>query len=164
MVANATQVELMVTTSPYNSKFVSYVMFDDGTNGDVFAGDGIYSANLPYYSSGDAVKYYIRAQNNNAMRLSPERAEYEFYIYDPNASITEVEEVSYKVYPNPSKDIIHITSSSGLSLNCIIYDLSGQKLLEKSSSSSSTSIDLASFKQGMYIMKINNQIKKIIKE
>ena len=98
------------------------------------------------------------------MRLSPERAEYEFYIYDPNAAISEIEEESFKVYPNPSKDVIHITSSSVLSLNCVIYDLSGQKLLEQESFSSSASIDLSSFKAGMYILKINNQIKKIIKE
>lgn len=161
---NTNEVELMVTTSPHNSKFVPFLMYDDGTNGDLVAGDGIYSAFLPYYSSGDAVKYYIRAQNNNAMRLSPERAEYEFYIYDPNAAISEIEEESFKVYPNPSKDVIHITSSSVLSLNCVIYDLSGQKLLEQESFSSSASIDLSSFKAGMYLLKINDHIEKIIKE
>ena len=161
---NTNEVELMVTTSPHNSKFVPFLMYDDGSNGDAIAGDGVFSAALPYYSTGQAVKYYIRAQNNNAMRLSPERAEYEFYIYDPNAAISEIEEESFKVYPNPSKDVIHITSSSVLSLNCVIYDLSGQKLLEQESFSSSASIDLSSFKAGMYILKINNQIKKIIKE
>ena len=161
---NTNEVELMVTTSPHNSKFVPFLMYDDGTNGDLVAGDGIYSAFLPYYSSGDAVKYYIRAQNNNAMRLSPERAEYEFYIYDPNAAISEEELSSYSVYPNPSKDVIHITSSSVLSLNCVIYDLSGQKLLEEESSSSTTSINLSAFKPGMYLLKINDHIEKIIKE
>ena len=98
------------------------------------------------------------------MRLSPERAEYEFYIYDPNAAISEIEEESFKVYPNPSKDVIHITSSSVLSLNCVIYDLSGQKLLEEESSSSTTSINLSAFKPGMYLLKINDHIEKIIKE
>ena len=161
---NANQVELMVTTSPQNSKFVPFSMYDDGTNGDLVVGDGVYSANLPYYNSGDAVKYYIRAQNNNAMRLSPERAEYEFYIYDPNASIMEEESISYNVYPNPSKDNINITSSSSLPLNCVIYNLSGQKLMEKQSAGSSTSLDLSAFDSGMYILKINDQIKKIVKE
>ena len=162
--ANANQVELMVTTSPQNSKFVPFPMYDDGTNGDLVVGDGVYSANLPYYNSGDAVKYYIRAQNNNAMRLSPERAEYEFYIYDPNASIMEEESISYNVYPNPSKDNINITSSSSLPLNCVIYNLSGQKLLAKESSSSSTTIDVSDFKAGIYLLKVNNQIKKIVVE
>jgi len=161
---NTNEVELMVTTSPHNSRFVPFPMYDDGTNGDDIAGDGIFSAALPYYSTGQAVKYYIRAQNNNSMRLSPERAEYEFYIYDPNASVMDAESISYKVYPNPSKDIINITSSSNLSLNCVVYNLSGQKLVEKQTVSSYATIDVSAFKPGIYMLKINNQIKKIIKE
>ena len=161
---NTNEVELMVTTSPHNSRFVPFPMYDDGTNGDDIAGDGIFSAALPYYSTGQAVKYYIRAQNNNSMRLSPERAEYEFYIYDPNASVMDAESISYNVYPNPSKDIINITSTSSLSLYCVVYNLSGQKLMEKQSAGSSTSLDLSAFDSGMYILKINDQIKKIVKE
>ena len=161
---NTNEVELMVTTSPHNSKFVPFIMYDDGSNGDAIAGDGVFSAALPYYSTGQAVKYYIRAQNSNAMRLSPERAEYEFYIYDPNAAISEEELSSYNVYPNPSKGIIHITSPSSTALTCMLYSLSGQRILEKHSSSNSTIINISELKAGMYILKINNQITKIIKE
>ena len=71
----------MATTSEYNSKFQSFVMLDDGTNGDVMANDGIYSSALPFQSSGLNIKFYIRAQNNDALALLPERAEYEFYTY-----------------------------------------------------------------------------------
>jgi hypothetical protein len=161
---NTNQVDLMVTTSPHNSMFVPFQMYDDGSNGDAIANDGIYTAALPYYASGQAVKYYIRAQNNNAMRLSPERAEYEFYIYDPNASVVEEELISFHVYPNPSKDILHITSPSVTQMTCVLYSLSGQRILEKDASTNSTSIDISELKAGMYILKINNQIKKIVKE
>ena len=78
---NASSLELMATTSEFNSKFQSFVMLDDGTNGDVMANDGIYSVVLPFQSGGLDVKFYIRAQNNDAMALLPERAEYEFYTY-----------------------------------------------------------------------------------
>ena len=37
-------VELLATTSEYNSKFKSFSMYDDGTNGDLLANDGVYSA------------------------------------------------------------------------------------------------------------------------
>ena len=161
---NTNQVDLMVTTSPHNSMFVPFQMYDDGSNGDAIANDGIYTAALPYYASGQAVKYYIRAQNNNAMRLSPERAEYEFYIYDPNASVVEEELVSYQVYPNPSKDIIYVASPSVIQMTCVLYSLSGQRILEKDASSNFTSIYISDLKAGMYILKINNQITKIIKE
>ncbi|MBT3570959.1 MAG: hypothetical protein HN498_01195, partial [Flavobacteriales bacterium] len=78
---SASTLELMATTSEYNSKFQSFVMLDDGTNGDLMANDGIYSTVLPFQSSGLNIKFYIRAQNNDAMALLPERAEYEFYTY-----------------------------------------------------------------------------------
>ena len=77
---NAINVELMATTSEYNSRFESFVMHDDGTNGDVLANDGVYTVLLPF-SSGLEMKFYIRAQNNEAVSLLPERAEYEFYEY-----------------------------------------------------------------------------------
>ena len=84
-VFNANSVEFMYTTSNFNSKFQSVLMNDDGINGDLLAGDGIYSVNFP---SGIDFKFYIRAQNSDAMILSPERAEYEFYEYSIVSGIT----------------------------------------------------------------------------
>jgi hypothetical protein len=80
-VVNANTVELMATESKYNSKFQSFAMLDDGLNGDALAGDNIFTATLPFQSSGNDVKFYIRAENNDALALNPERAEYEFYIH-----------------------------------------------------------------------------------
>ena len=80
-VINGNTVELMATKSKYNSKFQAFTMLDDGLNGDVLAGDNIFTATLPFQGSGNDVKFYIRAENNDAMKLNPERAEYEFYIH-----------------------------------------------------------------------------------
>ena len=80
---NANKVELLATTSDYNSKFTPFNMFDDGSNLDVFGGDNIYTCQLPFYNLGEVVKFYVRAQNDNAMQLDPQRAEYEFYMYAP---------------------------------------------------------------------------------
>ncbi len=88
-VFNANSVELMATTSQYNSKFQSFVMIDDGTGGDLLANDGIYSAALPFQGNGMEVKFYIRGENDDAIRLNPRRAEYEFYVYSPVSTITD---------------------------------------------------------------------------
>jgi hypothetical protein len=88
-VFNANTVELLATTSEYNSKFLSFIMLDDGIGGDVVANDGVYSAALPFQSSGLEVKFYIRSENNDAIKLNPQRAEYEFYTYSPTTSILE---------------------------------------------------------------------------
>ena len=89
-VSNANVVELMATTSEYNSKFQSFVMLDDGTNGDVVANDGIYSITLPFQSSGLEVKFYIRSENSDAIKLNPRRAEYEFYVYSPVSDVASI--------------------------------------------------------------------------
>ncbi len=80
-VISSNTVELMATESKYNSKFQSFAMLDDGLNGDIIAGDGIFTVALPFQGSGNDVKFYIRAENNDALALNPERAEYEFYIH-----------------------------------------------------------------------------------
>ena len=65
-------------------------MLDNGTNGDVLANDGIYSAFLPFQSSGLEVKFYIRSENSDAIKLNPQRAEYEFYIYSPISNVLDI--------------------------------------------------------------------------
>jgi len=80
-VISSNTVELMATESKYNSKFQSFAMLDDGLNGDIIAGDGIFTVALPFQGSDNDVKFYIRAENNDALALNPERAEYEFYIH-----------------------------------------------------------------------------------
>jgi hypothetical protein len=105
-VFNANSVELMATTSEYNSKFQSFIMLDDGTNGDINANDGIYSATLPFQSSGLEIKFYIRSENNDAIKLNPRRAEYEFYVYSPISGITNVT-------PNINRQLIGVKDALG---------------------------------------------------
>ena len=103
---NASMLELMATTSEYNSKFKSFEMLDDGTNGDLIANDGIYSSVLPFQSSGTDIKFYIKAQNNDAMALLPERAEYEFYTYSIVSGLSDLPS-------NSDKKLVRITDLLG---------------------------------------------------
>ena len=87
-VFNSSSVDLMITSSQYNSKFQSFAMNDDGINGDLTPNDGIYSIQLPFGGNNN-VKFYIRAENNDALVLSPERAEYEFYEYSTISGLSD---------------------------------------------------------------------------
>jgi len=80
-ITNVNEVELMITTQPDHFNFTSYEMNDNGFNGDLVAGDDVYSCIVPFSESGTYVQYYIRANNEDAISLSPEKAEYEFYYY-----------------------------------------------------------------------------------
>ena len=105
-ISNTSNAKFMVTTSQYNSKFQAFSMFDDGTNGDVSANDGIYSLTIPNQFTGMEIKFYIKAENNEAIKLNPERAEYEFYIYSP---ITEIASINL----DKTKKLIGITDMLG---------------------------------------------------
>jgi hypothetical protein len=104
-VNNESYVELMATVSEYNSKFKSFNMYDDGTNGDTQANDGVYSCYVPFNSS-PLIKFYIKARNSQAMMLSPERAEYEFYEYYSISNVLDKPQLF-------NKEIVFITDMLG---------------------------------------------------
>ncbi len=58
-------------------KFNRVQMFDDGAHGDGAAGDHVYGAAITL--NGVNFHYYIYAENTNAGKFSPQRAEHEFY-------------------------------------------------------------------------------------
>ena len=105
----------MATVSDYNSKFTPFNMFDDGSNGDMF-GDNMYTCQLPFYDLGEVVKFYVRAQNDNAMQLDPQRAEYEFYMYAPAS-------VEIKSFSNSTKHkLIKVVDVLGREIKENIYN------------------------------------------
>jgi hypothetical protein len=57
--------------------FQKVEMFDDGAHNDGGSGDGVYGADITIGAS--EVEYYIYAENSQAGKFSPERAEFEFY-------------------------------------------------------------------------------------
>ena len=102
-VTGATTVELMTTVNTFNSQFTSVPMLDDGQHEDGGANDGVYGAIVPFQENGSHVKYYIRASNNDALILSPRKAEHEFYDYIvgslPGTSIV-INEINYNSADN----------------------------------------------------------------
>lgn len=58
-------------------KFNRVLMYDDGLHNDGAASDNIYGTTFTLTAA--QVQYYVYAENNNAGKFSPERAEYEFY-------------------------------------------------------------------------------------
>ena len=72
----------------YEITFNSTPMYDDGNHNDGAAGDGVYGAAVDIAASG--LDYYIFADNNNAAKFSPVRAEYEFYDLELSGSISEL--------------------------------------------------------------------------
>jgi hypothetical protein len=75
-VQNATEVFLGFRTY-HSGRFHRISMFDDGQHNDGSAGDNIYGA--AFTVDGTQPEFYVYAENLNAGKFSPARAEHEFY-------------------------------------------------------------------------------------
>ena len=162
IVSNVDSVQIKATISPYNSMFETFAMNDEGVNGDEFASDGVYSAPLPFISSQSTVKFYIQADNANAMMLSPERAEYEFYYYlnAPDSNVNLPETIS--IYPNPTNGSFTVNSNK-YPLSYSLYTSIGQLVEQGVIDELHNTIDLTHHASKLYFLHIDNDIHKIVK-
>ena len=64
----------------------------------------------------------------------------------------------YKVYPNPTYDVLNIDNLSQQNSQVQIFDLIGNMLLSKEIASTKGDLDLSSLKPGMYIITINGSL------
>ena len=127
-VNNATIVKLAYRFSQ-TSKFEKVDMYDDGNHNDGAAGDGVYGT--PILVGSTNVQYYIYSENNNAVKFSPERAEYEFYTITVNTTVNS-DIVMNEIYTRGTTadpDWIEIFNSSTSAIDIggyKIYDSGGQ--------------------------------------
>jgi hypothetical protein len=157
-VTNATQVDLMLSKSIHKSKFQAITMYDDGTNGDMTAADEIFTALVPYRNIADEISYYIRAQNAEAMSLSPARAEYEFYTYtvSPTVATSKLKDImKVKIFPNPAQSTALIEFKNGMIHQISVVDAAGKTVkIVDAINNASFRLDCASFAAAVYLLKI----------
>ena len=83
-------------------------------------------------------------------------------IYEQAASANEINRPSYKVYPNPTNDLINITiSDSDKNFQIELMDLSGQLIL---SESNKNELNLNHLSNGVYLLKISLEDQVIATE
>jgi spore coat protein CotH len=164
-VSNETSVDLMATISAYSSKFQTFTMYDDGTNGDATAGDGQYTAPLPFANSGENVKFYIRGQNAQAMMLSPQRAEYEFYLYGTLTGVLDspVEDAVLSIYPNPTNSMVTVETDFSKATAYEVFSIVGERLMTGMITSNRQQIDLSQLPANVYFFRVGDHSHKIVK-
>ncbi|MDH4474640.1 MAG: T9SS type A sorting domain-containing protein [Fluviicola sp.] len=82
-------------------------------------------------------------------------------------SLSEQEiELSVAIFPNPAKDMLHITSPSNASVTVLITDMSGRELFSSSAELSATpfSVAITDFQQGSYYVIIQRDGSAITKK
>jgi hypothetical protein len=80
--------------------------------------------------------------------------------------VVSVEEISsfYSVYPNPTNGIITIAQREGAAIQLIdVVDITGKRVATFNPNTSTTTVDLGAFAQGLYTLNIrsNNEVKSV---
>ena len=57
------------------------------------------------------------------------------------------------VYPNPTKNLLHIVSKTGENHTVFIYDLTGREVMKIEAETKETIIDISNLKEGIYLIK-----------
>ncbi|MFT5620221.1 MAG: hypothetical protein ACI825_001804 [Planctomycetota bacterium] len=83
-------------------RFTKISMLDDGLNGDVSAGDDIFTATIPVEATD--IQFYVYAENNNAGIFSPIRAEHEFHTVSTSSDIVLNEIQARNKLTQPDQD------------------------------------------------------------
>ena len=88
------------------------------------------------------------------------------YEYDSVSSIinTTKNDNSFKVFPNPVLNTLHININTNNSEKLVIYDITGNIAKQSTINSDKFNIDVTSLNSGIYFVKINNKTSKFIKE
>jgi hypothetical protein len=73
------------TRDDITKAFERSLMYDDGAHNDGAANDGVYGADVEVTSG--QIQYYVYAENNQAGKFSPARAEHEYYTLNATWSI-----------------------------------------------------------------------------
>ena len=93
----------------------------------------------------------------------------DFWQYNPTINTSEIEEqnpISWKVYPNPTADFLHIQMNQDLDPNTVgeLLDLTGKLVLRVPLTSGVNQIDVQSLMPGTYIFCVQNQGMKTTKQ
>lgn len=158
---DANQVDLMVTNNEHYASFFGAVeMFDDGLHNDGASNDGVYGALIPFQIEGDHVQYYVRAQNDDAMVLNPQKAEYEFFDYTilpaDLTSSNSIKQSLFSVYPNPVNDYFSIVGHTEEIQSLQLVDVTG-KMVYFSQQLKSNRVNVENLSNGVYTLKITTQ-------
>lgn len=98
---------------------------------------------------------------------SGETRDYTITVIESPLSVNDFDLLEVKAYPNPVKDILNISSEQEIS-GIEIFNLLGQRIVDKKINTNTTSIDLSVFPQGNYILKIksgnNQKTLKVVKQ
>ena len=121
---------------------------------------GIVYGNPRIYINSDLFLLNCFSHNEQLIYHQPIFPDYPCYIND--VGISSIEEKQLKLYPNPVVDYLYIEHLQTQNTIIILYNSFGQCVLQEQLATSNTTLNIQSFKQGMYYYTLINNKGKVI--
>ncbi len=144
-------------------------------------GDGIYTLSVPGFTPWTMLEYKYRINGNWDTSEFPDGGQNRMHsttlynmlddVYNDGMSTVGVDirtlAANIKVYPNPSNGVVslEVTTAQATDLNITVSNIQGQEIyrnIVKSTISHKENIDLSEFGQGLYFLKVNDKVTKLI--
>ncbi len=123
--------------------------FDTRPINDNAGYEGIWSL-YPYFESGN-----ILLSDREGL----------FIVKNSSLALNDFSKQEFAIYPNPTNNIINITTVNQPIESIEIYDVHGKILFsEESLNSENKTINISSYANGIYLLKINNTTTKLVKK
>lgn len=150
--------QLTATTGSNGTGLLWYAT-ETGATGDV-------NAPTPDTSVVGATSYWVTSTNANG--CESERTEIVVNI-DETLGINQNEGLdNIRIYPNPTNSLIHVSNINGIDIQASIYDINGRLLLDKNCDQELNTIDISTFSNGIYLLRMKTDFheitKRVIKE
>ena len=134
----------------------NYPLFNNPDDNDYYILDGSILIN-----AGDKTYDNVNEKDiDNNIRIVKGQVDIGAYENQTGASVIETTENTISIYPNPTKDHINIIGDTDLTID--IYNSLGQKIYSERCENSTT-IRTSNWSPGLYLVRINNKVHKIVK-
>ena len=181
-----TVADAMDTIAAYDSRF-TFAAAGGWLNGIVFTENGVAHEADPtdfWFSSlngtgtsmgmtqilvdGDFFKWGVLSQATGVGDMN-EYGYYDAYVFTsavhavtaPSVGIDAREAVAFSVYPNPATDRVSVVSP--VAAEAVLFDLQGRQVLSLTLAEGANTVDLTSLAGGIYMLRANNQVVKVVK-
>ena len=114
-------------------------------------------ATTPFISVTQAGTYTVTTTASNGCQATDTMQVFS----DECASLTE-ESIAFSVYPNPTSEMLTITSTLNTEANVFVYNLEGKMVQHASISGNEKQINLADLSSGTYLLKVTNALQSSI--
>ncbi|WP_055446591.1 LamG-like jellyroll fold domain-containing protein [Lacinutrix mariniflava] len=124
-------------------------------------GMGDVNAPTPDTSTVGSTSYWVTSTNDNG--CGSERSEIIVNV-EETLGINDNNKLSnISIYPNPTSRLLNISNIDGIELQLSIYDINGRLLLSKTCNQDVNTIDISSFSNGMYLLKMKTAFGEVTK-